>query len=507
MKKKIFLMLFMAVLLVCAFTISISAKEAYVERVPSHLVDDGEELEYFIVLDGEEYFGASGSTLDSLNSGNIESALDALVGKGEYPDARTALGTKYMIKFVFPAKMGDTQITYVYLNNNALKGNTYFKDYCGAIVYASTHTKTGDANERNKKIRSIDFGENSQIKEIPFYYMNGASALRELKNFPQSLDLIAESAFANCNIHGVLYVNATTVKRKAFDCGIQNVSGIVIGERTVNIETEAFSARGGTNQTKFIEFKGDITKMNIVASEDNLGPFYFKSGTQRNPFDKVVCLILSHPSNQALITEGITTFQDILPNVYFNEQSKNGGNPVKKGHNNELTLSYESFDKYGTRSGVCKDCGSESSYVEKVAPLFVCLGYSASESGNAGLILSFKVNHEAIENYKTETGNGLEYGMFAVLKSSIGENGILNADGSENAGVIKADLTKNQFTVVSIKVKGFTNDEQKSAQIALGLYVIVDGEEKEISYCQSGTPEEGEKFTSTSYNEQAPVAE
>ncbi|MBO5313216.1 MAG: hypothetical protein J6B29_04540, partial [Clostridia bacterium] len=174
-------------------------------------------------------------------------------------------------------------------------------------------------------------------------------------------------------------------------------------------------------------------------------------------------------------------------------------------HTIPLGLIYESFDKEGNYSYKCERCGDVNK--DEVAPaLFVCLGYSASENGNAGFILGFKVNHEAIENYKTETGNALEYGMFAVLKNNIGENGILNADGSENAGVIKADLTKNQFAVVSIKVKGFTNDEQKDAQIALGLYVIVDGEEKEISYCQSGTPAEGEKFTSTSYNEQITVA-
>ena len=175
-------------------------------------------------------------------------------------------------------------------------------------------------------------------------------------------------------------------------------------------------------------------------------------------------------------------------------------------HTMYLGLIYESFDKEGAYSYKCERCDDVNK--DEVAPaLFVCLGYSASESGNAGLILGFKVNHEAIENYETETGNALEYGMFAVLKKNIGENGILNADGSENAGVIKADLTRNQFAVVSIKVKGFTNDEQKSAQIALGLYVIVDGESKEISYCQSGTPAEGEKFASTSYNDQAPVAE
>ena len=175
-------------------------------------------------------------------------------------------------------------------------------------------------------------------------------------------------------------------------------------------------------------------------------------------------------------------------------------------HDEKVTIEYkDGYSSVGCRNVICARCDYAVS-VEAPA-LFVCLGYSASESGSAGLILAYKVNHEAIENYKAETNSALEYGMFAVLKSNIGENGILNADGSENAGVIKADLTKNQFAVVSIKVKGFTTDEQKDAQIALGLYVIVDGEEKEISYCQSGTPTEGEKFTSTSYNEQAPVAE
>ena len=88
------------------------------------------------------------------------------------------------------------------------------------------------------------------------------------------LTSIEESAFAHCErLEGVLYINAVTIKKKAFDNGIVNVDGIIIGKDTVNIATEAFSTlekKNGSKNVKFIEFQGDVTKMNIVASANNV---------------------------------------------------------------------------------------------------------------------------------------------------------------------------------------------------------------------------------------------
>ena len=505
MKKKIFITLMLSLVLCCLLAVGIGAKEAYVEKVPSHLVDAGESLEYFIVLDGEEYYGASQSTLDSINTANVEAAISALAEKGDYADAKTGLGTKYMIKFVFPEAVNGTAISHVYMNNNAFKGDNYFRNYCAAIVYSPEHKSTGDANDRCGNIRSIDFGENSKIKQIPLCYMQKAYNLRELKNFPMQLDSIEESAFAYCGkLCGTLYINATTVKKKAFDNAIVNIDGIILGKDTVNIYTEAFSTcenREGSKHIKFIEFQCDVTKMNIVDSASNQGAFYFASGSQRNQYSSLTCLVLSHPNNQAMITEGTTTFQDFLPNVYFNEASKNGGNLVIKGHNDISTLSYKSFLEEGTKASVCQDCGYVNEGV-KVSPLFVCLGYSSAETGKSGVIIGFKVNRMALSDYETATNTRLSFGVFAASESKIGNNDVISSDGTVAQGVIAADLSANTYDVFQLKIYGFTTDAQKSAKLAMGAYVIEVGEtESTVSYLQAESPLENNLYSFISYNE------
>ena len=313
---------------------------------------------------------------------------------------------------------------------------------------------------------------------------------------PATMETVADEAFHSARrgqsiMTFTVYIQSNVVMGASYpfrDSGAK-IEYVLIGD---NVTAESFIAAN--------TFTG-VTGATVVDYKDPQSPYtYIPGGTITSHtivenYCKPLALTGEHQSEDnpcvmTCVACGLTSVKE---------------NPQ---HTVETTIDYENgYDKVGVKLIYCTNEGCKHSESEEAPALFVCLGYSASESGNAGLILGFKVNHEAIENYKTETGNALEYGMFAVLKSNIGENGILNADGSENAGVIKANLTKNQFAVVSMKVKGFTTDEQKDAQIALGLYVIVDGEEKEISYYQSGTPAEGEQFTSTSYNRQVSVAE
>ena len=500
MKRKILIVSIMMMLFVLLFTLSVSAKDAYVEPVPEHLVDEGEVLEYFIVLDGEEYYGASGSTLDSLNSSSIESALNKLAENSEYTDAVTALGTKYLLKLVLPAQINGTSIAHVYVNNDAFKKKDYFMNKCGALVYAPTHTSTGDGNECANVLRTIDFGENSQIKTIPLCYMGKASQLRELKNIPAKLDSIEKSAFAYCSkLSGVLYLNATTIKEKAFENAIVRVDGIILGPDTVNIATEAFGTREvneGSKSTKFIEFQCDVTKMNIVASAENQGAFYFEKGVQRNPYSALTCLILSHPSNQAMITEGETTFQSFLPNVYFNEASKTTGNLVIKGHHNLETVDYENgFLANGIKNGACKDCGHVADSVV-LEPLFKCNGYSVPEDGSNGIVVGYSVNKIAIAEYERITQKTVAYGVFAVAEEKLGENKIFNSEGVASNGVISTEISSYDFDRFDLIITNFA-DALKDKNLAMGAYALVDGE---YSYLQAGTPSEGASYSFVSYN-------
>ncbi len=171
------------------------------------------------------------------------------------------------------------------------------------------------------------------------------------------------------------------------------------------------------------------------------------------------------------------------------------------GHEHSIFvgLIYESYLKegyYGYRCERCEDVNKD----ETAPALFICLGFSASKTGN-GISLGFRVNAEAVDVYTSETGKTLKYGVFAVSQSKLGENDIFDENGDATEGVISAEIQRTDFAAFDIKVLGFETDTQKTALLALGAYVEVtkDGV-TEYSYMQNEEPGENEKYSFTSYS-------
>ncbi|MBE6674706.1 MAG: leucine-rich repeat domain-containing protein [Ruminococcaceae bacterium] len=180
------------------------------------------------------------------------------------------------------------------------------------------------------------------------------------------------------------------------------------------------------------------------------------------------------------------------------------------GHSfGELSMNFVSYLEAITFSSECTVCGE--THIDAGAtinPLFTCLGYSAAETGSiGGIAVGFSVDKAAIAKYVEVTGAELKYGVFVVAYKNIGENGqadIINADETGAAGVVCANVsnTKNyEFTAIEIKITGFKDDTYKDAPICMGAYVISQvGEESSVSYLQAGTPNEGGRYASTTYN-------
>ena len=133
--------------------------------------------------------------------------------------------------------------------------------------------------------------------------------------------------------------------------------------------------------------------------------------------------------------------------------------------------------------------------------MFTSLGYSASQYGTGGIVMGYTVNNEAIEEYKAVSGNNIEYGVFVVLQSKIGNNDIFGNDGEAAQGVINAKITNYEFTVFELKIVGFA-DEQRDAKLVMGAYVKeTHGDEVKYSYMQKDAPDENEKYSFVSYND------
>ena len=165
-----------------------------------------------------------------------------------------------------------------------------------------------------------------------------------------------------------------------------------------------------------------------------------------------------------------------------------------------LNIAYIDFTKTGYKTLICEKCYAEV-ITEEAAALFTCLGYSAPNYGNGGIAIGFTVNNKAIAEYEEATGKTLKYGVFAVLKDSLGENDIFGENGTVANGVINAEISRRDFAAFELKIIGFT-DDQKDTKLAMGAYVAVThGDATEYSYMQVGTPGEGEKYCFVSYND------
>ena len=168
-------------------------------------------------------------------------------------------------------------------------------------------------------------------------------------------------------------------------------------------------------------------------------------------------------------------------------------NPV---HNESIVVIYTSFDSTGIKKVGCTNEGCKHYVSEELPRMFSTLGYSASEDKNLGIVLGYQINKSAITYYEEATGKKLDYGVFAASKEKLGSNDIFTGEGASQ-GVVSVDMTNQQFSVIEIKITGIT-ENQKDVPLALGAYVLVNGE---YSYLQSGTPSGNDKYYFITYNQ------
>lgn len=166
------------------------------------------------------------------------------------------------------------------------------------------------------------------------------------------------------------------------------------------------------------------------------------------------------------------------------------------------------YDQNGIYEYFCGVCGVArvEDAESVVAPAFECVGYSVSEAGDNGIVLGYMINTDVIDEINGIDGVAIKFGVFAVSKNKLGDNEIFGENGVAD-GVLYAYTSHQPFAMFELKVTGFVSDAQKEAALAIGAFVeLTDGEEKEISYIQTGDAAEGEKYYFASYNEMLELA-
>ena len=161
-------------------------------------------------------------------------------------------------------------------------------------------------------------------------------------------------------------------------------------------------------------------------------------------------------------------------------------------------IAYSDYSKNGEKSVICGNCGKEAAL--EAPALFMCLGYSAHETGGDGIAIGYMVNNEAIDEYTSITGKSISYGVFVASQNKLGDNDIFDQEGNKTNGVVSVEITNYEFAVFELKVVGFT-DENKDKALAMGAYAAVTTEgTTEYVYMQDAEPDDGEKYSYVTYN-------
>lgn len=492
MKKYLFLI---AILIVaCIFAMSISAKGAYLEKVPADLKWNNDTVTDFIVFDGPEYFVYEGSTVQTLNTDKLASEMTRL---GISTDDVGA-GKAYLYKYVIPQYMIDGEgnevlVTKVNFNNGSYfkTNDSYFRHKVGYISISGTVSEVTDIHQCTNELRYFDFGENSQVTKIPDCFLNASSKMRRIENLPKYLPGgVGTRAFSGCKaFHGELYINATTLSEKAFDNAIANVTGITFGPLTRSLGNESLSCgknEAGAVQIEYIEFQCDITQLTIQESTNSLrGAFYFglDSGSPREALEKLKCIILSNPAQANDVVDG-TTFQSFFTyDVFFNA---NATNPVYTSHaidEAQTTITYEKISESGVKSAPCTRCIYNQSV--EVAPIYTSKGYSVSNAGT-GIDGGFNINKAAFEEWQAYGGSeNVKFGIIIFNPKYLNDGAIFDSNGKINSskGALQVEFLNLTYESFSFMINNFT-EAHANLELVIAGYSVIDGDYSKADFSQ-----------------------
>ena len=490
MKRKATISLLFIALFVVAFAICVSARTVYLEEIPQELKVQNDSFTHFVVFEEEKYFTGSGATIDGLNTdvmnADMESAgIDA-----------SKIGSTYLTRYNIPAYMGETLITYA--NLNSMKSHAYFNGVCGYVQLAGTVNQVHDMNDCVGQLRGFDFGENSQVTQIPECFVRFANKLKELKNFPKNLSGgIGPQAFCNCYdaFSGEIYLNATSIAYKAFDNALENVTGITFGPLTKSFADQALSAgETGDVQIEYLEFQCDITQVTFQESIDaTKGVFYFglNSGSQRKPLSKLKCIILSNPA-QASVADG-RSFQSFFSyKVFFNTSTEN---PVYTSHalvQEKTAVTYESLSKPGVKSTPCSRCIYSAK--QELDAIYTSKGYAVKDNGT-GIDGGFIVSQKALTEWQEYGGaQNVKFGIVIFNPKFLKEDAIFDANGRINcdSGALQVEFENLSYETFNFMISNFT-DAHANLELVIAGYAVVDGdyskaELNQKSYALTETP-------------------
>ena len=505
MKKKIFLMLSLSIMLICLFAICVSAESAYVNLKGEQVEAGSADIAYEIEISNPWETG-----------GNCRLTYIYL-----YDTSIT--------KIVIPAiKLTNSKgVVYEMADYSYVRLSTGWGSTLSVYTIDDKETKE---NSLHAQIKELEFhvpvlgdGAGSQgnlagwsgLEKLSFYgrayepqnkggFLTNCTSIKEIHFYGQD-NVLSGNFFPSTMTAGgkvVFHENATGVIRGS---AMQSFNGkdITVYMNALMQPSDATDPRltwnKKGNNLKFVYLVDDKSGYTPeeIASYETIWMAGNNKSDNNAKYSMPILTYCEYYGEHRNVTEVSPCASKCLACQLVTPAQS----PV---HNITTTIEYTSFVLGGNKITKCLNDScplNTTPEVVVVDPLLTCLGYSASNITEGTIVLGFKVNNEAVAEYESVMGNEVAYGLFVVSKNKLGENDIFGAEGAA-AGVMYADTSIRPNAVFEIKITGFVTEEQKTAEFALGAYVAVtkDGA-TEYFYEQTGAALEGEKYFFTSFGE------
>lgn len=343
---------------------------------------------------------------------------------------------------------------------------------CNALVtvdYPSTLTRIGvNAFRDCWNLTSGDLS-NTAITTIASWGFGSAKGITEFK-FPSTLTTIGNNNFLYCPV--TTYVFPHSMKNFGKDMLAHQSKIKVLVMPAVDEQTTGINNFLYGTKPNVIIYAGD----NVDYFKGLSGNF---SGYDVQPFENYV------PGTTYAKN---TIFYDAITCKFCN------------GILEDERFNFTGYENDFYFASKCTHCEKDN-VTESYEAMFKNSGYSFAEYGEGVITLGFKVNNVSIAKYEEITGETVKYGLYAATEKLLGNGDIINENGEIISGVITAEMPKDKFSILGIKVFGFNTEEQKSALFTIGAYVISEKDDiATISYVYAEAPLDGKKHAYVTFN-------
>ena len=481
MKKRLLLVLSLIAVFVCLFAIGASAEKIggieytlnTTNKTATFAASNRTECTLTEIIIPETFVAADGETY------TVTSIADRSIGHQD-----TGAGNKY-VEYVYIPK------TVTYLGAQLMRN-------CNALKKVKM-----DANVT--KLSTADFWGCAALEELDLSGMTklttigqiatSVSSLKTVK-LPDSVTTINDKAFQSTGITSInLPSGLTSIGSNCFQstkmqtlilpATLTSVSGAAFHSMS-SVSTLVFANTSFAGWSTNVTFNGVNPQVIFFAGSDptTLTNYYTQWASYST---KSYADYLKNPS--AVGTKTIvygTANCTVCSDVYKTAEEQ---------------VVFKDYLSGFSKGKLCTSCNNVVKTVESDA-MFTFVGFSIPENANeAGFVVKYTVNNDAIAIYKELTGKDVAFGLYAATEDKLEGGDIFDEEGMPNEGALKAEVGSG-FMILELKVAGFTTEEQKAEKLALGVYVETTFEEnKEYSFLNQEIPAEGDKYFFVSYND------